>query len=762
MDSPAAHALNKPAAAIGLVVVAMLAFEVGWGANVGSALLFLAYELVYVVGPGVLLYLVLASRPGRPIRQLALGWALGSAIEVFAFMITAALGARDLFTVYPLLVAMPALIVLTRRRDPIEPGGSAAEDEGERISTRFYWTLAGFCVLAMGLLSLAYFPGVPAPGSRTFSYFPDGSWHLALAAEAKHHWPIMDPNVSGQPLPYHDFVHFHMAAASQVTGIGLPEVFFRLFNLPLALAVILLYVTAGVTFARSARIGLLAVALLLFVGELQLEFVRSFNLPFLGVFIEFLDLSPSFFYGLVLLIALVIAVGERVTSGERGGFGDWVLIAVLMMGATNAKVVVLPIILAALALFGLWRLVDTRRVEWTTVAIGAIALVAMGATYLSQYAGHSSGLELASFQTFNSMPVVALIKSYLSGLVDFPLDTALLAVGGVVLGLVGLLGAQLAGIWAGGVVGDARRQPQLAWLLAIFAVALLGLAAAFGPGNGNQLYLIQAAIAVGWLPTAIGLQTLWIRRPAMRGLPRSAVRLIVIGLVLLVALIVAPSALNLFSGADAPAQTYLFLYGGFAVLLALAIVAARRYLEPGRWWARTLVCGAFMLVGFAGIIADYVIDRIDSPKTTPSGVFSKLTPELYDGLSWMRNNTSTDSVFAVNNSGTFDFDYSAFSERRAFIEGVAYTRKVLDAGYGAEMATNFADAFPDRAALNKAAFAGNPDAVQTLIDDYGVRYLVVDSAGDVPVNRVKLSGLAEPVFDDSDVTVLKLIGAGAT
>ena len=182
----------------------------------------------FVVLPGWFAYLALADRAGGALRQLAIGWALGYVLEILAFMVTAATGTRPLFFAYPVVICAIAALVSAAAGSPT----LAAEPE-PGIPPRFEWAIAAVCLLGVGYIALAYFPGAPLPGTKSVDYFIDYPRWIAMAADAKHHWPIMDPSVSGEPLPYHYFVNIHLAAASQVTGLGLPLIYFRLFILPL-------------------------------------------------------------------------------------------------------------------------------------------------------------------------------------------------------------------------------------------------------------------------------------------------------------------------------------------------------------------------------------------------------------------------------------------------------------------------------------------------------------------------------------------------
>ena len=209
-----------------LVVAGVLALEGAYGVALGDALLYLGYELVFVITPGWLVYSILTRHRGGALRQLTMGWALGYVLEIFTFMLTAATGTRSVFVLYPVVLGVAAGARLYGWRSQPQT------QSNEESSTRFELLFAGVCMAVATAFAVAY-NLAPLPGTESVKYFQDDTWHLALAADVKHHWPLLDPNVSGDALPYHYFVHLHLAAASHVTGLELPLVYWRLFTIPL-------------------------------------------------------------------------------------------------------------------------------------------------------------------------------------------------------------------------------------------------------------------------------------------------------------------------------------------------------------------------------------------------------------------------------------------------------------------------------------------------------------------------------------------------
>jgi hypothetical protein len=751
------------------VVVAALAFEVGYGVALGDALYYLGYELGFVVLPGWAAYRALSRNPGGRLRQLALGWALGYVLEILAFMATAATGTRPLLFIYPLLVVAVAAVVIWRRgaggSDSERGSGGAPEAGLPQIGT---WLIGAVCILAIAYIALAYFPSSPLPGTESVSYFPDYPRWIALAADAKNHWPIMDPSVVGEPLPYHYFVNIHLAAASQVTGLGLPLLYLRLFIFPLVVVSVLLLVVAGRSLARSWPVGLIAAGLAFFVGELRLDASNTFlaHTPFFGLFFTFLFRSPSFLLGLVLFVPLVILVGERIRARpERTLVGEWILITLFMVGASDAKVTILPLLVAALALFAGWSWLSSRRISAGVWASAGLALCVAGTVWFLQYRGHESLLRLDPFADVNMMPAVHLIKvDLIANLAGFPGKDVLLDAGGVLFGLFGLLAAPLIGIiWVLRYRGLRLRPPQ-AWLLALLVAGLVLSLAVVDPDSQGGMYFLFYGLVAGYLLSAAGLWTAWQRRPSMAGRWLPAAGLAVAFAVVTAALIGLPTSVGLFTGPRANALTYMVRYAGLMLALVLLYAAGRRWLGPRRWGAAALVSVALLGVGALATPIDSLKPAIADSGSEGVGIGKTMTPGLYGALDWIRDETPDDSVVAVNNQwidpgnqAPLEFIYSAFTERRVFLEGWGYSQRTRELGLTGT--AGGANPFQDRLDLNEAAFDGDAHALETLARDYGVRYLIVDRLNGTPVDLDALRRSARVVYDVPEAVVFELPAA---
>jgi hypothetical protein len=742
-----------------LPLAAMVAFQVAYGAGFGNCMLYAGYELGFVLLPGCLALRALRG-PGSRLVTLALGWALGYVLEILAFNLTAALDARFLFLLYPPVVAAAALAWIRSTRRLAGAGAPEPTDQSGEISNRTIWLTGAICTAVVAYMAVALFPETRLPGDGSVIYNQDAYWAISLAADIRHHWPLGDPNVSGEGLPYHYFANAHMAAANQVTGIDLPVIFLRFFPLPLAACLVLQFAAAGRILFNRTTVGLAAAALALFVSELQLDprGAASLHLPFVGVSFTLLIASPSFLFGMAIFLPLIALLGERLTRrGELAPRSAWVVIALFMIGASDAKVTILPLVIVALAAFATWDFFRERRLHATALVAMAVALVVNGLLYLVQYRGHASGVALnfgAGFDFIDDMPAVRLIKDGLeSVLPNFPGLEGALSVLAIPLGLLGLLAAQLAGIvWIAGRRGPAA--DAVIWLGALLGTGLLALFILEAPGTGNQLYFVYYGLAAGCLLSAAGLRELWMRLPAGITPRRMTTALGAVALVLTV-VVAGPLLIDPSSSPVAQSRAYLLWYGGLIVAAIAIHQVARR-----RPWGSAAVGSAlaYALILGAGLLAtpvEQLATAIKNPALR-SSERTGLTPGLLKGLEWIRDHTPADDVVAVSNPGIFELEYAAFSERRIFLGGWGYSQRSKDEGF-VDVSSGRINPFAHRLALNEAAFGGpDPASLQTMRDRFGVRYLLVDRVNGPPTRVADPGDIGVPVFENPDVTVIAL------
>ena len=207
------------------------------------------------------------------------------------------------------LVALPfairAIKGSSEQRD--QPGSGAAA-----------WAALALALVALVLVAHDHYDKAPLPDSvRAKTYYTDTVWEVALAAEARNHFPLAIPSLAGDPLRYHYFAAMNEAAIAQVTGLDQPLVNFRLFLVPLILLAVGGMVLLGREVGPSPWVGVIAAVLILFVGPLD---------PWpsdRGVFFRNLYLSDTFLLGLAIFLPLLVELLARVRAGAAPAIGPW-------------------------------------------------------------------------------------------------------------------------------------------------------------------------------------------------------------------------------------------------------------------------------------------------------------------------------------------------------------------------------------------------------------------------------------------------------
>jgi hypothetical protein len=727
-----------PVAPLGAVGVVAVAVWLATGVHVGELLAFAAFQAVFVVGPGLLVVRLL-RRGDTPLTSVALGWPLGYALELAAFALTATVGARWLFFAYPVLVAVVA-IPLLRRGATGPPRTWVAPSPGAA------WATAAVTSLAMVLVAISTFASNPLPRSvPNVVDYNDLVWDVSLAADAAHRWPITDPNVSGEPLRYHVLVFWDAAAVHQATGVELDVVMFRLQPLLAVLLTAFLLAWLAVRAVRGPPwVAPAAVAIMFLANELDLDPDRA--LPFVGLFTSDLILSPTFAFGLVFFTAAAGLVLEAVRARDRPPKSTWVLLAALAAAAMGGKATALSVLLGGLVLFLVGRLVVDRtvdRVAATALALGVGAFVVVYVLLFSG-AGGTAGSELRLFAFRDSSVLAGSFSGSLASLVATAAVTA------------GLFAP-----WLGALLLTRRLEPgeraTVLWLGAL-VLAAVGPFVLLSQIGLAQIYFLHYATPPAAVLSAWGASRVW---PSLRLARRPWPAVAALALLALLAVGTALFIHHRTPGdlASTPGR-YLVPYVVLvAVLAVVALVIERR---PGP-------AVALAIVGLVSVsLLDTPLDvghtlsdrrsasvqaRTADQRAGPRGI----DRPMLAGLRWLRDHSDADDIVATSNEdvnpGDSRYFYvAAYAERRTFLEGSDYTA----AAFRNRAKGDLAHPFPDRRALNAAAFTGNPRALRALRDTYGVKYLVLDLLHGSP--QPALDARLQRVFANRSIRIYRFMG----
>jgi len=703
------------------VVVAAVAL-VGWlvtGVDLLDVVKFLAYDAVFVAAPGILLLWAIRGRRSHFLVSVALGWPLGQTLEILAFSATAALGVRWLFLLYPIVVIVPSLLVMARHRGVIEQ-----DPDADGMSHTLMWTVAATLSVGLVYLLIMLLPQAPLPASTVSLEYPDFPYFIGLITQVQYHWPPTSPGLSGVVLPYEWFVFFHMAAVSEVTGVPIPVLALRLDYVPTVVVVACGLLAVGRLVSRAAWTGAIAIGILFLLGPF--DFIAAANqTPYRDNVLVHLWDSWTFPFGMMFFLALIYLITERLRAATWRTPNDvrsWVLIALLMIGASGAKATVLPDVIVGLGLYVVLHVLWRRTLPAAATLTLGLGIVLFIATYKVIYAGSAPDTTLTLFTWLSGTPPVLFANEVHHALLRDIL---------VPLAYVTALAAVLLPLW--GMLYLLRRAhrheiPSYALLVCLLAAGVL-IAAAIHQISYSEGYFYEMAYGAGAIAAGGGLRLAWL--DAGRTVPftrRGVVATFVLSLIALLILAKISSRWAL-----TPERT-MVLYVVVAAAVVIFVLASTVVLRI----ARRSVSGAAAL-GLIPLLAAAALSQPHFIYPTVRRVLTGapitpgppvLTAGLVTALSWLRDHTSIDTVFAVNNhwldaareNGKY-FYYTAFSERQVLIEAYDSIRYGVTPG----LATATAATFATRQALNDAVFNhADPNALRIMTQRYGVRFLFVD------------------------------------
>ena len=749
--------LRRGLAPVTLVIAVALEIWLFSGVTLDEIGRFAGYEIAFVAVPGVAMLWALRGRPGGLLQVVGLGLPLGYALEILAFSSTAAADARWLFLLYPAVVVAVSSFVIWRRRNWVTSARAAAP-----MSSRVMWVAALTLSAGLSYLALMFIPQAPLPtGQASVSYIPDFVYEMSKTAEVLYHWPATNPGLSGVPLPYEWFLFFHMAAVSQVTHLGIPIIALRLDFVPLILIVGCQLLMIGRTFAGTAVTGVIAMVVVLLLGPLDLTTDSSGSSPFFSLFSSHLWESWTFPFGLIFFIALLSLVAERlraVTWHARADLGAWLVIALLMIGASGAKATILPVLLMGTGLYAAYTWIGHRRrpAPQLLVALGLEAAIFV-ITFLIIYRG---GAPFTGFGPLASLgqtlPVLDISRSsvpWVARAIVLPLA--------YVAGLAGML-LPLAGLFYMLRRRHRRRLGRHALCLCMLAAGIL-IANVFHQVGYSEVYFQDTGYVAGCIVAADGLRLAWL--DAGSALPisrRVAVASLACWIAALAGLVIATSET---SQSDVAGVRYAVLISGAFVFVAGGFVVARRRRRPAAGMlglglipilAASALASPIELAPTAGMILSGIpVVYADTSQPNVRG----LTPDLLAALQWLRAHSSVDDVIAVSNhwldaadtNGRYYY-YSAFSDRQVFIEGYDPVRYEITTSWSSAEGADF----EARELLNDAVFRdADAAALQTMVQKYSVRFLLVDTAdADSDDDNPAVLNLGTVVFANPAATIV--------
>ncbi|GGO65540.1 hypothetical protein [Nonomuraea cavernae] len=727
-----------PATAVLSCAVVVLGLH---GVSARDMSVFGLYVALGLALPGLLWVRLLHPRARTLPEELALGVALGYALELLAYLPARALGAPLLVVAWPLGTYAVFLAVPRLRRH------WRAARPARRTPLGRAWCLA-LIVICLILWSAGFFAANALTWPAIASSYVDLPYHLALAGELRHHVPPVVPTVAGEPLAYHWFVHAHLAAASWVTGIEPLVLLYRLALLPMLAALAGCLAAVGRRVTGSWTGGLIALASTVFLAAPDL-YLGTAEVSAWGGTQSWT--SPSQTFG-ALLFAPVVLVIVDLLGDRRPARGRWVLLAVMLMAVMGAKATYLPVLVA-----GLVAVVAVETARWFSPPRRALA--ALGLTvacllvaHVVLFGGARQGL------VFEPLSLMRVTWQDLTGAGGAPEQVswaAALSVAALCL-LCGLI------TWCGvlGLLAGPRRllSPPVVLALGMNAAALAAVFLLGHPGQ-SQGYFPQASYPYLAMVAVAGAAYV-VRRAGVtvRAMACAAV-----------AGVLAACAVRLLCGVRTPlgsGQDGLALWLPYAVLLGVVLLVVAVLRVARQSGVRT--CALVMcMVTAAGTPAAWVARALPGTYGSPVAGPAPAPDVPEGGLAagrWLRDHSDPGELVATNVHCRLGYESpcdsrafwaAALSERRMLVEGWAYTATNLDGRRpGGRVVTRpFWDR--DRLRANDAVFERpSAGAVRRLRERYGVRWLFVDERRTGPGSA--LETFADLRFRTGDFGVYRL------
>ncbi|MGC5010280.1 hypothetical protein ACLQ2R_05905 [Streptosporangium sp. DT93] len=306
-----------------------------------DAALFLLYVAAGVTLPGVLVLRLLYGGRRTLAEEMALGLALGYAVEVFAYAGARALGMPLLVLAWPVVTCLLFLLVPRLRRH-----WAGDPSRRERSPAWWSWSLALLFAYLLAWSAVSFFARNALTWPALGNAFPDMPYHLALTGELRHHMPPTVPMVAGEPLLYHWFVYAHLAAASWVTGLEPLVLLLRLGMLPVLAAFVVLAGMTGRRVTGSWAGAALTAAGTVLVTTPSLYLGRSGAFTWGGV-PDLIWASPTQMFGALLFAPVVLLLIDLLDHPRRTA-GHWTLLGILLVAVAGAKATYLPLLGAGL------------------------------------------------------------------------------------------------------------------------------------------------------------------------------------------------------------------------------------------------------------------------------------------------------------------------------------------------------------------------------------------------------------------------------
>ncbi|WP_353950613.1 hypothetical protein V6K52_13350 [Knoellia sp. S7-12] len=741
--------------------------------SVGDLLRYAGYAVFGIALPGTVLLRCLLPDPRPLVDDLALGSALGMALQLLVFIPAVVSDHGTWLRWWPLVLVFVATSLPALRRRwwrPLRPSSrSDTQPSRETAPVWWHWGVAsgatvGGAAAAPGLLAL---PLPPGEGG----YYVDMLWHLGLVHALTRAVPPEVPQVAGTTVEYHWFADADMAAATLVSGVPEAVVLLRLWPV----AVVLLGVVLTAVLARSlSGVWWAGVIAAWIFATLRGLLILPINLPESPI----IPYSPSHGYVVVMTLAAVLLIVWALRGGRLGV--GWVAVVLCLAAAGGGKPAALPTIACgAVVALGAALLIH-RRSRAFRAALAVLAACAVLLPFTSTYLSGSdstSSLRLFSFMewmpfyrevTGATRPPVAgpLLPEGINDLSSRSLQVLVLALLALALTHAGLL------LGVATVARRTVRRDLVAWFFAGTLGASFGAYLVVSHPAYSQVYFVRLALAYAAAVSA------WILVGAIHRINGTArTRALTLGFGFVIGLGLAWVTSHLSDvpvdrvSLDTWRSAFLLsagvFFGGLAVV-GLALMIASRTSPRWQGAATAVVASALILGAPAYAVLSTELTPVTPVLQAIKGTQIALRPDTAGGqlpmpqgggaaMDWINRHLPDDAVVATNRHCSRGTTAKGCTSNLAMVSGLGGRQTVIESTHYVPVTGGppGANPYPVLLRANDALFTDpSADGFARMKRDVRLTWLVADSTATTVSARI--TDFATPRFTAGTITVYEV------
>lgn len=686
------------------------------GVPVQQTLLFLCVQLLGYTIPGALWWRALRGGADNMLVDLTVGSILGHALTLGLYMLLRWWG-------WPLGVWLFALVTIVSFAAVPSLRRHWGLRHGTPAPAWFRWNVALATSVALMLLG----PAVPQVSGNAARWpGSDSPYLLSLAAELKHHMPPQIPFVAGEPLHYHWFTFVDIAAISWQGGQELDLLTFALVPMWCLAIGMLAFAALGARLANSHLVGAVALWLAALVGSINLfGWFRPIVTDSTWLFINWFW-SPTMALAAVFAIATLLVFVDILRCGDAVRRSSWLLAAILSLALMGTKATVIPVLGAGVLTCFLLALPSRGAVMRRSLVLGLLLGAELAFAQVVLFGGASQGMRVSVIGTAGSFHRALGIRP---GRIGDWIVVAVLMLGW----FAPLCGALFLLLRRGGrsAVRGTLADPAVSLIAGMVLASVAAVLLLVHPGY-SQFMFLESGLPFGYLLVA------WGGVLAIQKYGRTHWLLLGISAAVGLGTVVLTRQLTEHLSRGGHTRTVLAVVG--LALLAPGFVVLVNMVVSRRFSAGVALCAlgvSFVAMGAMRTVdmAPAAVENLSRPRAAFLGL-PAIPPGGFVAARFVRDRSQEDDLIATNAHCRYPNStvckntahwMSAWTERRAVVEGWGYTESSNSAGRTMTEITT--SPFRNQAllALNDRVFnEPTQKHLEELTSRYRVRWLVVD------------------------------------